>query len=122
MHEGRGSAECGAGDCSAAIASRWATLPPGADLTADAGVPVALVGLMYFTGLAAWLWTAFGQRSVTQLGYRTAQVVTGLAALISVIYLGLMASEGIWCPLCLATHFMNFALLPFVWIAAPDEA
>lgn|GEM_PF-6972552 len=111
---GKNAADCGAGDCSAVIASRWATLPPGADLNTDAGVPVALLGLMYFSGLAAWLWIAFGQRTVSRTTYRTAQAVTGAAAVISVIYLGLMATAGMWCPLCLAIHFVNFAMLPFV--------
>ena len=119
---------CGeGGGCDEVLNSRWAWFPPlpldgglaeGARAAVDeesfGGVrlPVALLGLFYFTVLALWMWTnAIGGRryGLLLLGFCTA----GLLA--SVAFLTVMfRSVGAVCPLCFSVHVANFLVFGLV--------
>ena len=111
--------------CDAVSKSRWSVFPPAAADDVDseeraastdrrAGLPVAALGLFYFTAVA--IWSLFLRR----VRYRLLLVVTVAGCCASIVFLGLMAfAIGEWCPLCVLTHFANFAVVALVWLARP---
>ena len=118
------------GVCDKVLDSRWAWFPPlpaekemevARDLplqsktTEEAlGVrlPVALLGLFYFTLVALWMWTRLTARF--RFG-RLLLVLCTMGALSSLALLVLMIqSVGAICPLCLASHLVNFCIFGLV--------
>src|SRR5262245_57674626 len=103
-HAERTSADCGSG-CDNVIQSRWAYVPPlpAGTESSPRGIPVAALGLFYFTIVGVGL-GAGGPL----LARRT---LVGLGALISAVYLALLIFViRAVCPLCLGTHLCSLAL------------
>jgi protein-disulfide isomerase/uncharacterized membrane protein len=83
---------CGAGSpCARATASVWGKVP-------GLQWPVSFVGLAFYLGLlTAWLASREGPAGLTRLLVRLGGVVT-------LVYLGVVVVERLWCPYCLAAH------------------
>jgi protein-disulfide isomerase/uncharacterized membrane protein len=87
---------CGAeGACAQAAASRWGSVR---------GWPVSFLGLAYFAGLAV-AWMEQGRAGVDASLRQIARV----GALVSVLYLVVIAASGHRCLYCLVTHGANLA-------------
>ncbi|MEM7391997.1 MAG: vitamin K epoxide reductase family protein, partial [Verrucomicrobiota bacterium] len=120
--------EEGAG-CDKVIQSRWAVFPPGpkpevpvseeeaepdeqpvAEAGAGGGVPVAALGLFYFTAMACWFLVHLILSRPVIIS-RMLVAIVGVGAICSVGFIVLMAGVvGAWCPLCLGAHGANFVL------------
>jgi protein-disulfide isomerase len=139
--EGRG--------CDKVLSSRWATLPPGPVAVTDAGssgaevdgpggpaapehravgVPVAALGLFYFSALGVWF-AAVGRPTGSRRWMHTAVLCICVAGVLGSIWFIIVMGALIrsWCPLCLGTHVVNLLLLGAVILARPratgaDEA
>ncbi|MFU8827983.1 MAG: thioredoxin domain-containing protein [Phycisphaerales bacterium] len=118
-HLGYATPGCGeGGSCDRLKETRFAYVP--GTYRAEDGVvsgwPVAYVGLAYFATLLV-IWVA---SSGTGLNTIIRQVIR-VGAVASAFYLIVMLTgvvDGV-CPLCLATHLLNFALLGLVEFATP---
>ena len=106
--------------CEQVIQSRWGVLPPteleasGKWRAAESGrVPVAAVGLFYFSFLTIWF-AAVGlpngkQRRAVRVSF---VLFCALGAAISAFYVCVMALLlETWCPLCVASQICNFLIL-----------
>jgi len=83
--------------CAMAQSSAWGRVPLG-----SLELPVSFLGLGYFSGmLAAW---ALGRGRLTG-GLRAFAL---LAAGVSLLYLGVIISQGHYCPYCITAHIANF--------------
>jgi len=126
------------GGCDKIAASRWSTIPPkpktsrhvadqpgrsgNASAARGAGlhVPVPILGLLYFSFLAAWF---LGVGCPNELGRRW-QWVPFIAVLAgngwSIFFMYLMAKViGAWCAGCLTIHAINLLLLIIVVVTCP---
>jgi thiol-disulfide isomerase/thioredoxin/protein-disulfide isomerase/uncharacterized membrane protein len=114
--------ECGAG-CADVLSSRWAYFPP-SDPTSShsAGVPVALLGVVYFAGLALWLLVVGKVPWKQRLWHSVPMAVSWLGALVSIVLISGMAFMEAWCPLCLAVHVVNLALVPYIYFCRPEQS
>ena len=125
------AAVCGGkgGGCDKVLASRWSVFPPGPasgeedeqdETGGDAAssehgggsVPVALLGLFYFSILAVWF-AAVGVPTLDRQRLHTAFMgLCGVSCLGSIGFMLIMKfAIGAWCISCLITHVMNFGLL-----------
>lgn len=104
----------------AVLFSRWATFPPPlSDAAPTSGVPVALIGLVYFLAMATWL-TVVGQLGWTQRLWHSLPMASALlAGLVSVALTTLMVRQETWCPVCLAVHALNLALAAYIYLCRP---
>ena len=86
--------------CALAQNSAWGRVPLG-----SFELPVSFIGLGYFAGmLAAWLISRG----------RLPALLRGIAAFgggVSVLYMGVIVSQGHYCPYCIATHLANFVFV-----------
>lgn len=86
--------------CALAQNSAWGRVPLG-----SFELPVSFLGLGYFAGmLAAWLISRG----------RLPAILRGIAAFaggVSVLYMGVIVSQGHYCPYCIVTHLANFAFV-----------
>uniref|UniRef100_A0A7C4QQ42 Redoxin domain-containing protein n=1 Tax=Schlesneria paludicola TaxID=360056 RepID=A0A7C4QQ42_9PLAN len=114
--------ECGAG-CADVLSSRWAYFPP-SDPTPShsAGVPVALLGVVYFAGFALWLLVVGKVPWKQRLWHSVPMAVSWLGALVSIVLISGMAFMETWCPLCLAVHVVNLALVPYIYFCRPEQS
>jgi len=114
--------DCGSAGCSEVLNSRWATFPPTAETSVEpTGVPLPLLGLIYFLGLGLWL-IVVGRLSWAQRTWHLLPMgVAAVGGLASVALLSGMAFLGAWCPLCLAVHVMNLALVPYIYFSRPER-
>ncbi|MFQ5589711.1 MAG: vitamin K epoxide reductase family protein [Phycisphaerae bacterium] len=116
-----GSQEGGA-DCAAVLASRYASIPfrQSTDPPGTAYIPVAFLGLVYYSALAVWL-VGIGQPSYA---HRWVQVIplgmvtAGLTASAVFTYIMLTAIDE-WCPWCLVTHILNLMIAVAVVLMWP---
>ena len=122
QHGQAAPADCGAAVCADVLASRWATFPPqSSGSEVSTGVPVALWGVVYFSALALWL-LVVGKPGWAQRHWHSfPTAVALLGGLVSLALIVGMFSLNAWCPLCLAVHLMNFALIPFVFLCRPEK-
>ncbi len=131
----------GAG-CNAVISSRWGVFPPGPEKATEegsskagavngtavsvpeprSGIPVAAMGLFYYTFLAAYL-ALVGRPSWSRRRVHAAILaVFGFGLLGSLFYLGVMLfALDKTCILCIGTHLCNFLLAPVLWSTRPRE-
>jgi len=83
--------------CALAQSSAWGHVPVG-----SLALPVSFLGLGYFAGmLAAWL-IARGRLP------SALRALAFIGAGISLLYMGVIFSQGHYCPYCIATHVANF--------------
>ncbi len=115
--------------CEEVVLGRWGRLPP-ADIGATEesvrsrnarGIPVAALGLFYFSLLAIWFAAVGNPRGEGRARVALATlVVCALGSCVSLFYLGLMAFVvEAWCPLCVGSHavsFVLFGLMLFAWL------
>jgi protein-disulfide isomerase/uncharacterized membrane protein len=94
---------CGAGSpCAQAAASAWGRVP-GVDW------PVSFVGLAYFLGIAlAWVASGGGIS-------RAFRGLLALGAAASLMFLGAVVVERLWCLYCVGAHVCNLALVVVAW-------
>lgn len=107
---------------SAAAADDYDVSPPDRSPaeTADAGVPVALLGLWYFCFVTVWLLFVGRPSWARRLWHLVPMLVCVAGCAMSVWFIVVMAWHiGAWCPLCLGTHVVNFGLVLFVLLAWP---
>lgn len=112
--------------CADVLGGRWAMIPPDSG-NSSAGddtfaIPSAMLGLFYFSILSIW-WLFIGRPTWERR--RIHLIPIGLVAvgcLASVGFIWIMANViHQWCPLCLATHVINFGLLPCVILSWPEQ-
>ena len=108
------SAEGGRISCDKVLASRWAWIPPinEGDPKGQVRYPVAGLGVAYYIMLLTWF-AGVGRPSYASRRWHLLPLtVNACGVLGSVGFVWLMAFEvDAWCPLCLATHVINGALL-----------
>lgn len=126
--------------CDRVLQSRWAVFPPApaekseedtadvdavpqsqpAEAVKEWRMPVAALGLIYFTALAAWL-LLIGRPGWDRRALQFIPMLVVLAGCgFSAWFIGLMTTKiDAVCPLCLTTHIINFVMLPFVLISWP---
>lgn len=113
--------ECGAG-CADVLSSRWAYFPPSDPVHGETpGVPLALLGVVYFAGLALWLMVVGKVSGRQRLWHSLPMAMALLGALVSIVLISGMAFMETWCPLCLAVHVVNLALVPYIYFCRPEE-
>lgn len=128
------------GGCDKIASSRWSTIPPkpkspeqtaavpgknggsAAQKHAGVHVPVPILGLLYFSFLAAWF---LGVGCPNQLGRRW-QLVPFIGVLVgngwSVFFIYVMAQVvKAWCAGCLMIHGINLLLLIIVFVTCPRQ-
>ena len=125
-----GSANAEDSNCISAVKGAWSeikvpVLRPHRDFTFSlrrVTVPIAFIGLAYFTTLGIWFMFIGPARPIGGGWHRIifAMAVAGCA--VSVFYLSIMAigrtpGSTPWCFGCLAIHAINFVMLPIVWAA-----
>ncbi|MAJ28302.1 hypothetical protein CBD41_02585, partial [bacterium TMED181] len=101
-------------NCTSVVNGRWGVFPPGeaGSEGPHEGIPVAGMGWIYFTVLAAWY--LFVAPVVSTRGSASKWVLglNGLGALGSVAYTLIMLLQiGTTCGLCLISHGCNWAIL-----------
>jgi predicted DsbA family dithiol-disulfide isomerase/uncharacterized membrane protein len=121
-HLGFATPGCGeGGSCDAIKQTKFAYLPftYSSEDGRASGWPVAYVGFAYFASLlVVWVMSSgVGLNSVVRNVIRV-----GAAASLFYVIVMLGGFVGGVCPLCLATHILNFALLGLVEFAVPATA
>jgi uncharacterized membrane protein len=118
-------AEGRAADCAAVLASPYSYFPPkrGEQPDGRPHVPVALLGLFYYSALFVWL-LGVGRPTHDRRRWHWLPVALIAIGLIASAYFIVVMSTviGEWCPWCLATHVINVLIaLCFVlmWPRAP---
>lgn len=116
------SAEPGAANCAAVLASPYAYFPPKHDPgSGRLHIPVALLGLMYYTTVAIWaIGVGVPSRSRAWLhALLTALVAAGLLSSLYFVYLMLAQMEQ-WCLWCAVTHGANLLIAVCVLLMWPS--
>ena len=113
--------------CDAVLASKWGYLPPFPEHASEEergqtvrvlGMfsvrprPSALVGLFYFSAMAAW-YIAIGRPSYPRRIYHLAPLLVNLAGVASAVFFAYIMLTGLeaWCPWCMVTHVVNVLML-----------
>ena len=113
--------------CDAVLASKWGYLPPFPEHASEEergqtvrvlGMfsvrprPSALVGLFYFSAMAAW-YIAIGRPSYPRRIYHVAPLLVNLAGVASAVFFAYIMLTGLeaWCPWCMVTHVVNVLML-----------
>ncbi len=117
------SEEKGAADCAAVLDSPWSYWPPRVGENKDkGGVPVALLGLVYYSVLSVWL-IGVGKPSRPKRWLHTLPLLLvgfGLAG--SAYFMWIMFTKlDQWCSWCLVTHVLNLFLAIFLLILWPRK-
>ncbi|MDE0957351.1 MAG: thioredoxin domain-containing protein [Planctomycetota bacterium] len=117
---------CAAGDegCASVVNSRWGVLPfegEGQQRSGD-GIPVAALGFLYYSLLAAWYLLIGVPDPGRQWLARGVLWLNALGMLGSIFYTGVMLwAIGTPCYLCLLTHGCNGAILLISWWLRPVD-
>lgn len=103
--------------CGRVLSSRWSVFPPAApgdvaDGAVRSGVPVAGLGLLYFSTLAVWLALVGVCRGSRARWNTVALQCMGAGCAVSLLYAAIMVTQiDAFCPLCLGAHAANLVLL-----------
>ena len=117
---------CAAGDegCASVVNSRWGVLPivgEGQQRSGE-GIPVAALGFLYYSILAAWYLLIGIADPGRQWLARGVLWFNALGMLGSIFYAGVMLwAIGTTCYLCLLTHACNGGILLISWWLRPKE-
>lgn len=96
------------GGCDQVLRSSWAMLPR--------GIPTALVGLIYFSGLAAGYLLVGRPNRAGRAWFAPLFVLQIIGALFSLVLLGVMLLQlRSVCGGCALAHILNFILLGITW-------
>ena len=114
-----GSAAAG---CTEVLASPYSYFPPKLGKNVPAGlphIPVAFIGLMYYSTLLAWL-VGVGRPAYAKRGLHYAAFLLVALGLGGSAYFVWIMSRVIseWCPWCVFTHVLNlliFICMVFMW-------
>jgi protein-disulfide isomerase/uncharacterized membrane protein len=111
-----------AADCAAVLASPHSYWPPkkANEPPGTPHVPVAFLGLMYFTVLGVWL-IGVGRTSYRRRSFHMITliwVVCGLAGSLRYVYV-MFTQLGEWCPWCLAVHGLNLVVVVCTFLLWP---
>ena len=99
----------GAINCLKVTTSRWSTI---------AGVPVALLGLLFFVGMTALcLPVAWRSADLRLRGLRLAGVAVGMVSVLYLVWVELFKVDAI-CEWCTGVHVLTFALFALVVVEA----
>lgn len=122
-------------NCSRVLSSRWGVFPPRPASHAAAtpphasagspresaarqphyGIPVAVLGLLYFSFLTAWFIGVGRPNERGRCWHLLVLLVVVAGCAFSAYFVYIMARLlKMWCPLCTITHAINFALLIIV--------
>ncbi len=124
--------------CDKVLKSRWGVFPPrpkdqqvavdqasppASDASTAArghGIPVAFLGLWYFSFLAAWF-LGVGRPNERRRAWQLLPVLMVLTGNVcSALFIYVMATKlTAWCPGCLMVHVVNFLLLLLVLVMWP---
>lgn len=115
---------CGTGDegCASVVTSRWGVLPLGPEGEEGPydGVPVALLGFIYYAILASWFLLIGNTEPGRQWMARLLLVFTGVGVIGSLAYSGIMMfAIGSACKLCYLTHGCNLGIFAISWLLRP---
>ncbi len=117
------SAGGGSADCDAVLASPYAYWPPKHDPDSrKLHIPVAFLGLVYFSTLGVWLF-GVGSPSVERRWLHIvplAMVVMGLLSSANFLYI-MFSKLDQWCPWCLVTHILNVMIVVSVFLLFPKD-
>ena len=113
------------GGCATVLASPHSYWPPKTGPQPDnkPHVPVAFLGLIYFTSLAVWL-IFIGRPSRERKWVHWLPLLwVGAGLAFSARFMWVMYNVlGEWCPWCLATHVMNLVIAVCVFLLWPRRA
>ncbi len=107
------SGESGNISCDTVLASDFGMFPPirEGDPKDKFRVPVALIGLMYFTAMFVWLLAVGRVNRAGRWWHALPLLVNGCALVGSIGFIKIMATDlSVWCPLCVGTHVANLVL------------
>lgn len=115
---------CGAGDegCASVVTSRWGVFPPGPEGQEGPhdGIPVALLGFLYYAILASWFLLIGNPEPGRQWMARWMLYLNGVGVIGSLTYSGIMMfAIGSACKLCYLTHGCNLAIFAISWSLRP---
>ena len=111
-------------DCTAARHGAWSQiripiLRPHRDFTVSLQsytIPLAFLGLAYFTALGVWFAFIGGPRPIGGGWHKIVLMIACGGGAVSLFYLALMASGRTpWCVGCIAVHTINLLLLLAIW-------
>ena len=111
-----------AAGCTEVLASPYSYFPPKHGKNGPAGlphIPVAFIGLMYYSTLLAWL-VGVGRPTYAKRGLHYAAFLLVALGLGGSAYFVWIMSRVIseWCPWCMFTHVLNlliFICMVFMW-------
>ncbi len=106
------SEEKGTADCAAVLASPWSYWPPRVGTNKDkGGVPVALLGLVYYAALSIWL-IGVGKPSWSKRWLHSLVLLcVGVGLASSAFFTWVMFTKlDQWCPWCIVTHGLNLLI------------
>lgn len=105
--------------CRSVLASEWASVP----LSSRPGtprLPIAAVGMAYFSALTLWLVFAGGGARVPRVWQGLVIAVTLIGLVFSLDFLRIMKFViGQWCVGCLTVHALNFAIFLLLILLFP---
>ncbi len=112
----------GGANCAAVLASPYSYFPPKPEGDSRRGVhiPVALLGLMYYSVLAVWLIGVGRPSSLRRRWHIPPLLLVGAGLVGSAFYTYVMFTRlDEWCPWCMATHVLNLLLAACVVLLWP---
>lgn len=106
------SAAPGSANCAAVLASPYSYFPARApDGGGRGGLPVAFLGLTYYTMLALWLVGVGRPSSTRRWLHAVPLLVVGFGLAMSGYYVNVMLRVlDQWCPWCAVTHVLNLGI------------
>ncbi len=114
--------------CDTVLASPWGMFPPvrDGDPKNKVRVPVALIGMAYFTALLLWLLTVGRVNREGRWWHLLPLTINACGLLGSIGFIKIMATDlATWCPLCVMSHVANLVLFVMnllLWPREPREA
>jgi uncharacterized membrane protein len=100
-------------NCAVVLQSPYASFPPKFpdEPPGKWHVPVAFLGLLYYTTLAVWFLGIGAPSRGRAWLHAIVTIVVGLGLLGSAYYIWIMATKiDAWCPWCLVTHAINLLI------------
>ncbi len=117
-------AQSGGADCAAVLASPYSYWPPkkdGEDPDTP-HVPVAFVGLVYYSVLAVWIFGIGSPTRDRRWVHALPTLLVGMGLAGSAYFTFIMFTRiDEWCPWCLVTHALNLALAVCIILTWPRK-